>query len=187
MLCGALVLGAPRADAQAVSSSARVPTIPATASVTVGGVFEFVPAKPTLVQMERGRDDDERDDERNDERNDERDDEREDRRDDERALCRPGACYRGYITVRANQRWQAQVRLRPSARAGFVAVWITPAPQQAVPLSTAFVTIATGSGASPNAPVALQFAARKANGRGGSVPSGTQLSNALEFRVVALP
>ena len=176
VLCGALVLGAPRAVAQAVSSSGRMPTVPATAAVTIGGIFDVVPARPALVQTDRERESD-----------DEREDGREDGRENGRALCRPGACYRGAMTIRANQRWQAQVRLRPSAPASFVAVWITPAPAQAVPLSAAFVTIATGSGASPSASVALHFGARKAKARGGSLPSGAQLSNALEFRVIALP
>ena len=133
-------------------------TVPTAATVLVPATFGFTPTSPTLTQTSQQAD-----------------------------LCNPGACYSGLLSVRANQRWQLQVRVMPSAPAAFLVNWITSAPARQVRLTSAFTTIASGGTASTDAPVSLQFNANKVTGPGGSVPTAPQLASSLEYRVIAVP
>ncbi|MCC7054530.1 MAG: hypothetical protein IT355_14770 [Gemmatimonadaceae bacterium] len=161
VVCVAIVsaLGLPRLGAQAAGSAVPVPAVPHEASVVVAGMFVISPEAPVLVQTPQ-----------------------------QGLLCTPGACYTGGVIVRANQRWQVQVRLRPTAPGTFTAAWLSPSQRQPLALGPQFTTIATGLLPSPSTPLSLTFhAANRASRTGGVVPSAAQLSASLEFRVVALP
>lgn len=153
-----LVGVAPCMAAQGVVSNGPQPMVPNSATVTIAGTFALVPATPALVQLAQ-----------------------------QGALCNPGACYSGTATVRANQAWVAQVRVRPTAPSSFTTAWIAPGATQAVRLTTTFMAIASGSAPSTGSPLPLMFSAAKAQGRGGAVPSAAQLAGYLEFRVVGAP
>ena len=134
--------------------------VPTTAAVTIGGAFSFSPAQPSLTQTVL-----------------------------QANICNPGACFKSSLTVRANQRWQAQVRVKPAAPTTFYVNWITPLPvtQTQVRLSTTWYTIASNSTTTTGAPLALQFNANKVTGNTGVVPTAAALSGYIEFRVIALP
>jgi hypothetical protein len=133
-------------------------TVPTAATVIVPATFGFTPATPALVQTGQ-----------------------------QAGLCNPGACFSGVLSVRANQRWQLQARVLPTAPATFLVNWITPAPARQVRLTTAFTTIANGGTASTGAPTPLLFNAARVTGPGGIVPSAALLSASLEYRVIAVP
>lgn len=137
----------------------RPRTVPTTASVVTGGAFAVVPAAPALTQTSQ-----------------------------QANPCNPGACFAGSITVQANTRWQAQVRVKPAAPSTFYVNWIIP-PANTTParLSTAWYTIRTSTTASTGAPTSLLFNANKTTGQGGQTPTAAQLSGYIEFRVIALP
>lgn len=153
-----LLVAAPAALAQAVVSSGAQPLAPSSATVVIVGTFDLMPAAPALVQLAQ-----------------------------QGPLCNPGACFSGSALVRANQTWVAQVRIRPGTLANATAAWIPPGSRQAVPLTSAFVTIAAGAAPSTGTPLGLMFSANRANGHGGATPTAAQLSSALEFRVVGAP
>ena len=157
-----VVCGASRGHAQQVivNSAPGVSPRPAptSATVMVAGTFGVTPAVPALVESgQQGR------------------------------SCNPGACYGGTVSVRANQPWQLQVRLQPSAPATFLVRWVAAVAAQDVPLTSAFETIATGTRASSAEPVALRFNARRSPGAAGVVPGATELATLLEYRVIPLP
>lgn len=163
-LCCSVVLVAVPLVAQAQSVTVTAPpgtrtrTVATTATVTIGGVFTFTPATPVLTQTTG-----------------------------QANICNPGACFASSLSVAANQRWQLQVRVRPTAPNNFYVNWITPAPQTQIRLNSTWTTIRSATTTSTGTAVALMFNANKASGNGGNTPSAAQLTSYLEYQVIALP
>ncbi len=137
----------------------RPRTVPVTATVLVGGAFSATPAAPALEEIAP----------------------------QPANLCNPGNCFIGSISVRANQQWQIQVRVKAGAPSNFYVSWITPAPQSRVRLTNVWTTIGSGTGPSTGTALPLLFNANKTTGRLGFVPTASQLAGYLEYQVIALP
>ena len=134
---------------------------------TVGGVFGFSPAQPTLVQNSQSG-----------------------------LLCSPGACYVGSVVARGNRGWQLQVRLSSKPAefdVNYVATTVPPGTQAVnsgviTPLSTGtWLTVARSTTAAAGSTIGVQFNARKASGKNGFVPTASQLAAVLAYQVVAYP
>ena len=129
-------------------------SVPTTATVTIGGIFSIVPVAPALSQTaQQGN------------------------------PCNPGACFSGQVAVNANQAWQLQVRVKPSAPTTFYVNWLTATNAQ-IRLATDWYTIQSGSTSSSGTPATLHFNANKVTGKNGVMPTAADLSSYLEFRLV---
>lgn len=134
---------------------------------TVGGVFGFFPALPTLVQNAQTG-----------------------------GLCSPGSCYTGSVVARGNRGWQLQVRLG-SNPAGFTVNYVAttvPPGAQAVNSgvitalnTTTWLTVAQSATAASGSTIGLQFNARRTSDKNGFVPTGAQLAAVVAYRVIAYP
>jgi hypothetical protein len=102
--------------------------------------------------------------------------------------CGPD-CYRGTITVRANQRWQLQVRLDPAIPLPATVFWAPGvAGSTGERLEVAWLTILTGPVPTAGTEVALQFAVSPTAGPPPSEePFHQLLSMAVQYRVIPLP
>jgi hypothetical protein len=101
--------------------------------------------------------------------------------------CNPGACYDATTTVHANRGWQLQVTLSQTP-ANFTVAWIEKPQDAPHPLVAGiYQTIATGSSATPAQGVSAMYNANKTNGKGGAVPTASQLAAVLSYRVIASP
>jgi hypothetical protein len=101
--------------------------------------------------------------------------------------CNPGACFDAITTVQANRGWQLQVTLTQTP-ANFIVAWIEK-PQNIVHPLTAgtYQTIATGTGSTPSQSISSMYNANKTTGKGGAVPTASQLAAVLTYRVIASP
>lgn len=106
-----------------------------------------------------------------------------------RARCSPGECFSQFVTTKANARWQVQVKLAVPP-AGFtigLSVPTRPAAVTAV-LSAAVWTPVYLTGAATQGQTAeVTFYGARVRGPGGRVPTVTDLSTLLQYRVVQLP
>ncbi len=127
-------------------------------AVSIGGMFVTAPMQPMLDAAPAG------------------------------TSCGAGDCYRGTITVRANQRWQLQVRLDPAIRLPAKVWWRPPVTSSTnQPLDASWLTILTGPVATAGTDVALQFAVNPTSEvRQSDEPFHQLLSIAVQYRVVAL-
>jgi hypothetical protein len=132
-------------------------SVPTTATVTIGGAFSIVPVAPALTQTSQ-----------------------------QGNPCNPGACFTGSVQVNANQGWQLQVRVKPTAPATFYVNWLTATDAQ-VRLSTNWYSVRNSATGITNSTSALRFNANKVTGKTGVMPTAAQLSSYLEFRVIAFP
>ncbi len=147
--------------ARSMDAQRMAPPLPVqtVTSVSIGAVFVTAPMQPMLDPAPAG------------------------------TVCGSGDCYRGTITVRANQRWQLQVRLDPTIRLPAAVAWRQPVLSSASqPLDATWLTILTGPVATAGTDVALQFAVSPtAEPRPSEEPFHQLLSIAVQYRVVALP
>jgi hypothetical protein len=103
--------------------------------------------------------------------------------------CPAVSCFRGSITVRANHRWQLQVKLDAARPMDGQVEWRPPSAQgNAVVLSAlAWSTILSGPVPTSGSELVLLFAL---TGAGGALDAATQASAlglALQFRVIPMP
>jgi hypothetical protein len=139
-------------------------------TVTIGGAFAHAPASPPLVLTGTAG-----------------------------SACNPGACFRGTITVRANSRWQLQLKTTAPDPAGYkvahvsasgpagIAYYTPGSPDELSSQDTRWKTVASGTGATAGAGITLNLLTIKAGGRSGTVPTAAQLQAVMMYRVVALP
>lgn len=141
----------------AQSGGGRSIPVATRATVDIGSVFVMAPNQPMLAALPSGNG------------------------------CGGGDCYGGQITVRANQRWQLQVRLDPTIQLPASVAWRPPVTSVAnQPLDATWLTILTGPVPTAGTDVTLQFAVSQ---NGGAAPSGEPfvqlLSMAVQYRVVS--
>jgi hypothetical protein len=102
-----------------------------------------------------------------------------------------GECYSGTITLRANQRWQLQVRVDPAADLPVSVAWRPPLTTGArLPLDVTWTTIFSSPAPTAGTDVALQFEITPgpAGANGGDHDRSSVLrrvSAALQYRVVS--
>lgn len=103
--------------------------------------------------------------------------------------CGDALCYRGVITVRANNRWQLQVRVDPSLALLGTVAWRPPvAGGREVPLDATWSTVLTSPVPTAGSDVALQFAVKRIGTLvEGSEPLAQLVSLAVQYRVIGLP
>lgn len=97
--------------------------------------------------------------------------------------CSPLTCFRGSLLVRSNAAWQLQVRIDPAFGISSPVSWL-PLDASEVSLGGAWATVRSGSTATPGTALALRFGVGGANSQR---PTASTLTNALQYRIIALP
>jgi len=106
-----------------------------------------------------------------------------------RARCTPGACFSQFVTVKANAKWQLQVRLK-APPVGFtldLSFPRLPSLGRTRLSSTTWVAVYITGPATASLRDEATFYGAKTTAPNGVVPTGTMVSQILEYRVVAIP
>lgn len=158
-LCLAMSSAAMVSSLSAQTMRVKIAPVGSTTAVSIGALFVTTPMQPMLAAAPPG------------------------------SPCGGARCYRGVITVRANQRWQLQVRLDESLGLPASVAWRPPlAGNTEHILDAEWFTVLSGPIPTSGTDVALQFAVKATGGQAqGGEPFAQLVSLAVQYRVIALP
>lgn len=106
-----------------------------------------------------------------------------------RARCSPGECFSQFVATKANARWQVQVKLA-APPVGFtigLSVPTRPASSTAMLSAVVWTPVYLTGVATPGQTAEVTFYGARVPGPGGRVPTVTDLSTLLQYRVVQRP
>ena len=106
-----------------------------------------------------------------------------------RAKCSPGDCFSQFISIRANARWQLQVRLA-SVPVGYTVDLSTPGTPATpiIRLGTAWTAVSYVSGVPTSAITPeLTFYGARVPGPNGRVPGANDINGIVQYQVVQAP
>lgn len=106
-----------------------------------------------------------------------------------RAKCAPGECFSQFVGVKANAKWQVEVRLKVPT-VGFTVDLsnpTTPSLARARLSSTSWTPLYLTGPATASLTNEATFYGERTNGKNGVVPTSTDIGLILEYRVVSVP